>query len=263
MLKKLIKHELLKDVKLLSIYYIITIAVAIISRALSFFEGSFVLEIIGKIFNGATISMIFTVIINNVLRLWVHFKANFYGDESYLTHTLPVKRSTLYFSKIWSAIITLTGSSAVCAAALAIAHYSKENLQTIKLLLDPMAKMYDSSVIFMVVMVLLLVYVELLNTIQCGYVGIILGHRCNGGKVGMSVLIGCGVYCAESILLLLVTFLMSLVSPELKNLFITNGAIEPQTLKTLFYIVTAEYFVLNFILVLVSTKLLKKGVNVD
>ena len=34
------------------------------------------------------------------MRMWVRFRSNFYGDESYLTHTLPIKREVLYTSKI-------------------------------------------------------------------------------------------------------------------------------------------------------------------
>ncbi len=263
MLKKLLKHEILKDAKFLSIYYIITLGVAVISRLLTPIDGSLVLEIIARIFSGATISMMVAVIINNVMRLWAHFKSSMYGDEAYLTHTLPVKRSSVYFAKLLAAITTMLASFTVCVAALAIAFYSKDNLQTVKLLLDPMAEMYDSSVIYMVAMVLLLIFLELLNMVQCGYVGIVLGHRCRQGKTGMSVLFGIAVYSAGSCLLLLLAFLLSFVSTDLNNLFITQTAVDPKTLKELFYIATAGYFMLNLVMVIISNKLLKKGVNVD
>ena len=45
------------------------------------------------------------ILINNLMRTWVRFRHNLYGDESYLTHTLPVERKTIYLSKFITSII--------------------------------------------------------------------------------------------------------------------------------------------------------------
>ena len=70
-------------------------------------ENSFVVNILGEICKGAAISMMVSILINSLMRLWVRFKSNFYGDESYLTHTLPVSKSNLYLSKTLTSIIIL------------------------------------------------------------------------------------------------------------------------------------------------------------
>ena len=56
--------------------------------------------------SGTAISMMFSIVINNLMRLWVRFKNNFYGDESYLTHTLPIDKKTLYLSKTFLSVQT-------------------------------------------------------------------------------------------------------------------------------------------------------------
>ena len=96
MLKKLIKSDLKDVYKILVIFYGLSLFFAILTRLFLSIENSFIMEVIGKICSGVTISMMFNILINNLMRLWVRFKHNFYGDESYLTHTLPVDKKTLY-----------------------------------------------------------------------------------------------------------------------------------------------------------------------
>ena len=65
------------------------------------------MNIVGKVCSGVTISMIFNIIINNIMRLWARFGSNLYKDESYLTHTLPIDKKTLYLSKTLTSIIAI------------------------------------------------------------------------------------------------------------------------------------------------------------
>jgi len=78
----------------------------------------------------STVLLYFTV--NNLLRLWIRFKNTLYDDESYLTHTLPVDRKTIYLSKIVVSMITMFTSILVIVLTLFIAYYSKENMETLK-----------------------------------------------------------------------------------------------------------------------------------
>ena len=63
-------------------------------------ENSLIFNIIGNVCIGTAIAMVVNVLINNLIRVWVRFIRNSYKDESYLTHTIPVSRKTLYLSKI-------------------------------------------------------------------------------------------------------------------------------------------------------------------
>ena len=105
MLKKLLKYDLQNIYKVLIIFYSLSLFFALLTRIFLNIENSFIMNIIGQICNATTISMIFNILINNLLRLWVRFKNNFYGDESYLTHTLPINKKTLYLSKTLTAIM--------------------------------------------------------------------------------------------------------------------------------------------------------------
>ena len=61
--------------------------------------------ILDKIMSGAFISLSISVIITCLIRIWVRFNVTLYKDESYLTHTLPIKRETIYkMFTLWKGI---------------------------------------------------------------------------------------------------------------------------------------------------------------
>ena len=132
MLGKLLKYDLKNIFKFLAIFYSLALFFATLTRIFFSIENSLVMNIIAQICSGTAISMMFSILINNLMRMWVRFKHNLYGDESYLTHTLPVKKHTLYLSKSIVAVITLFTSVVVIGGTLFIAYYSKENIEILK-----------------------------------------------------------------------------------------------------------------------------------
>jgi len=177
MLKKLLKYDLQNVYKVLIVFYFLSLFFSILTRIFLSIENSFIMDIIGKICSGTTIAMIFNILINNLMRLWVRFKNNFYCDESYLTHTLPIEKKILYLSKILTSIITLFSSTLVICLSLFIAYYSKENIELIKNFLLPLAQVYDSTVVTIVLSFIFVYFLEIMNMLESGYVGIVLGHR--------------------------------------------------------------------------------------
>lgn len=263
MLRKLLKYDLQNIFKFLIIFYSLAAFFGVLTRVFFSFENSFVLNILGQITTGATISMLCSILINNLMRMWVRFKYNLYGDESYLTHTLPVEKHTHYLSKILTAVITLFTSLAVIGAVLFAAYYSKENLQLVKNLLLPLAEIYDSSILGILVAFLFVLFLEFLNILQCGFTGIILGHRMNNAKTGLSVLFGFVTFGVTQGLVLVIMFLVALFNKDFMNLFVTNTAINIDTIKIAIYIAIATYTLISILLCFVNIKLFKKGVNVD
>ena len=132
MLSKLLKYDLKWELKFLSIFYILGLFFAVLTRLFSKIDNSLFMNIVSEITRGATFSMIFSALANNILRLWVKFRQIVYGDESYLTHTLPVKKSTIYLSKILTAVISIFVSLIIIISGILILYYSKSNVIYIK-----------------------------------------------------------------------------------------------------------------------------------
>ena len=263
MLKKLLKYDLKYNSKVLVVFYILSIFFSILTRIFLNIDNSLILNIIGKICSGVTISMIFNILINNIMRLWARFHNNFYKDESYLTHTLPINKSTLYLSKVLSSIISLLVSVIVIGISLFIAYYSKENMEIVKSILLPVAKIYESSMLKILIAFLLILFLEFINILECGYTGIILGHKMPNGKTGFSILYGFGVYSVLQVFVLISLFIVALFNKDFMNLFFTNEIINLDMIKLIIYLTMIIYTVTFIIGHIVNIKLFKKGVNVD
>ena len=263
MLKNLIKYDLKSTMKFLVIFYILAIFFSVLTRIFLGIENSLIMDIIGKVFSGVTISMIFNILINGLMRLWIRFKSNFYGDESYLTHTLPVDKKTQYLSKAVCAVITTFTSFIVIALVLFIAYYSKENIELVKSILLPVATAYNSTIVKILLAFLFICFLEITNGLQAGYTGIILGHKKQGAKIGYSVLFGFITYFATQIFIVAIVFIVALFNKDIMNLFYTTEMINVDIIKLLIYLAITLYTLTLVILYFVNLKLFKKGVNVD
>ncbi len=263
MLKKLLKYDLKHMFKFLIIFYSLALFFGILTRIFFSIENSFMFNIIGEICSGAAISMMFSIVINNFMRLWVRFKQNLYADESYLTHTLPIEKKTLYLSKIITAIITMFTSIAVIGLTLFIAYYSKETIEMIKTMLLPLADAYNSTVLIILILFLFVLFLQFLNMLQCGFSGIILGHKKNNTKTFYSVLFGFLVYLASQTFILITLFLMALFNKDIMNLIFTNEMINISSTKLIIYTSIIMYTVILFVEYIINIKLFNKGVDVD
>ena len=263
MLKKLLKYDLKNKIKFLLIFYILSIFFALLTRMFFNIENSFIMNVIGQICSGVTISMMFNIIINNLMRLWVNFKQNLYGDESYLTHTLPIEKETLYLSKIISSIITTFTSIIVIALTIFIAYYSKENLETVKNMLFPLADAYNSTVMLILIVFFFILFLEFMNIIQCGFTGIILGHKRNNNKTLFSVLFGFVTFTVSQLIVLITLFIVALFNKDIMNLIFTNEMISIDSTKIIIYMSIIMYTVVLIASSFINVKLFEKGVNVD
>ncbi|MBE6140618.1 MAG: hypothetical protein E7172_03690 [Firmicutes bacterium] len=263
MLKKLLKYDLQNIYKGVIIFYLLSLFFGILTRIFFLPKNSFIINVIAQICSGTTITMFINILINNLMRLWVRFNNNFYGDESYLTHTLPIDKKTLYLSKIFASIITLFTSAMVICLTLFIAYYSQENIEFIKNLLLPLATVYESTVIVIILAVILVCILEIINILYSGYVGIVIGHKFLNNKIAFSVLFGFITYIITQIFTVLLVFIGALFNKDLMNLFYTTEFVNINTIKLCIYMAIIIYTINIIILYLVNLKLFNKGVNVD
>ena len=263
MLGKLLKHNLKDLFKNLIVFYTISIFFALLTRLFFMVENSIIMDVIAKICSGVTISMIFNILVNNTIRVWVRFKQNLYGDESYLTHTLPVKKHTLYLSKMLGMVVTLLVSTVVITLTLFIAYYSKENIQMLKQILLPVADVYGTTIVGILLAFLFIVFLEISNAVVSGFIGIILGHRMNSAKTGFSILFGFISYMVTQWAIIAMMFVVALFNKDIMNLFVTTEMMSVDLVKNVIYMAIALYSITLASGYCIGFKLFKKGVNVD
>lgn len=263
MLAKLIKYDLRNVYKPLIIFYLLGIFFSLLTRGFLAIEDSFIMNTIGKICSGVTISMIFNILINNILRMWARFIQNLYGDESYLVHTLPAKRSEVYLAKSLAAVITFVTSFAVILLTLFAAYYSKDNMEILKNFLSTLASGIDSTATAFALILFAEIFVQLLSALFCGFAGIVLGHRRNSGKVGWSVILGFAIYMASQTAALGIFFIFALINPDIMNLFTSSTLVTAEAVKGLLIYAIPTYAVLGAATATLGYLFFKKGVNVD
>lgn len=258
MLKKLLKYDLKWCYKALTIFYILSIISAVLTRIFINIDEGVLFTIIGKIMQGITITLLINILINNILRIWARVIKNFYSDEAYLTHTLPIKKDTLFLSKVLTTIITLLTSTIVMIISLLICYYSKENTEILKNILNQI----NISNITLIISTILIFYLEMLFIILSGITAIILGYKQNNNKLLKSVLFGLIIYFIMQTLILVIIFIIGLFNKEIMDLFKTNN-ITPNLLKQMLSLSTIIYIIYNIILYIIGNNTFKIGVNID
>lgn len=263
MLKKLIKYDLISNLKFISVFYVLGIVFAILTRIFFSVENSLMINILGQITTGATISMLISILINNLMRHWVRFKNTLYDDESYLIHTLPVDKKSLYLSKVISSFIVMFISILVSFLILFIAYYSYDNIELLKSMIIPLINILNSSMINIIIVLVFIFFLELFSALMCGYLGIIIGHRFNNKKVFYSIVFGFISYIVTQLIVLGVIFIIALFDNGIMALFTSNNISNLKVLNTLSYTTITLYLGLIIINAIFSIKIFKKGVNVD
>ena len=95
MLAKLLKYDLKKHVSFFLIIDALALAFAVLAR-LTISSSSAFMIFVHEFSTGAVFALAANVIVNTGFRGFAKFRLSLYGDESYLTHTLPVKASTIF-----------------------------------------------------------------------------------------------------------------------------------------------------------------------
>ena len=265
MLTRLMKYDLKKMLKFLCVFFILALFFGLLTRFFGQMKKSLAVEIIKGICNGTAISMMCSLLINCLMRSWVLFRSNLFGDESYLTHTLPVKKETHYANKAFTSAISLFCCMAGIVLVLFFTYWTQDLWNLIKVPLEAFSTYLGVPVWGMFVFLFVTLFIEFYNGIQVGFAGILLGHRLQQGKILFSVIFGFVGYMACQMATLLGMLVIALFDSEFFKLFSTNDlmAFKPSTIISASVIGCAFYALISVILFFFNTNLLKKGVNVD
>lgn len=264
MLVKLLKYDLKYMIKNMCVFYILAIFFAITTRLLSLPEKSVMIEILSRISTGCLIAMIANIIINVMMRSWVRFRDSLYKDEAYLTHTLPVTKNDLYNSKFIQTLIFFFIGFAISLLSLFIAYYTPDTWDFIKAYIKTITIGFNMSTAFFIIMAVIIIFLEIFNAIQCGFLGIILGYKRNSGKTGFSVLFGFIIYLVAQTIILGLVYVYGLFDPTVMELFKSgNISIDVNAFKALAILSSILYALMILIMSFVGKKIFNKGVNIE
>ena len=207
--------------------------------------------------------MIVSSLINSLMRLWVRFIRNVYKDESYLTHTLPVKKQEIYASKVISGVVCIFTTIIVAIVCLFICYYSEANMEVLKSLLELAATTYNTTVLKLLLLIAVVIFLEIVYALLTGYVGIILGHKSNKNKLLRSIVIGFVLYFIFQALTLGLIAIYGLFNPEVMNLINTTDIVNIEAIKSVMYAGIGIYVVYSILLYWLGQRNLNRGVDIE
>ncbi len=269
MLGKLLKYDLKWTIKIIYIFLGLGFIFAVSGRVLDLLFDSFFFDIVVKICYGTGVALSVNALVNGVIRSWSRFISNLYKDESYLTNTLPIKRSTHFLSKNLNALIIILGCFVVLVINLFIMYYSKENMEAIKTYFTSVAKTIDLPLPLFIGLIIVLLFVEIFYLVELGFFGIVLGYSHNNKKFLFSLLYASIGFIIFTLINFLILTVISFFNEDLYNLLfvsVINNAqilIEFGLLKGLMILCICLYTVYTGILYIIANAKLKKGVNID
>ena len=263
MLNKLLKYDLKYMIKNMSVFYILAVFFAILTRILFSLNQSVIVNIISQISVGCMYAMVANILINTMMRSWIRFRDSIYKDESYLTHTLPVTKNNIYNSKFIQTLVFFIFGFIVILLSLFIAYYTKERWLMLKGLINSITTGLNFNTTLFVISFMTVVFLEFFNAIQCGFFGIILGYRRNNNKLGFSVLFGFISYLLAQSIVLLLVFIVGLFDESIMNLFKSNILLDASSLKLLIILSIVIYLLVIGLMSILCKKVLNKGVNVE
>ena len=208
-------------------------------------------------------AMIANILINTMMRSWIRFRDSIYKDEAYLTHTLPVTKNDIYNSKFIQTLLFFILGFIIIILCLFITYYTKDRWLLLKDYINSITVGLNINTLLFVISMLSVIFLEVFNAIQCGFLGIILGYKKNNNKVGLSVTFGFIVYLLSQSLVLLLVFIVGLFNSNIMDLFKSNIVFTSSSFKLL-VILTIILYLLIIVLMSVICKIeFNKGVNIE
>lgn len=261
MIKYLMKYDLKRMLKILVFLYAITIGLAIITRLIAIGNNIQLLNILANVFKSLTISAMAAVLINMFVHIIMAFTTTFYKDQSYLTHTLPVKKDELLLSKYISSLIVIFCSIFVCVIAFLIMFYSPEFIQGLSDYIQATTTNFNISPIVFIMLIILVILFQICAFMSFGFTSIILGYA-NNKKRGVKGLIWFLIFYFVSMqVTLLIAIIISAITGNLQDMF--SETMSQSVFLMLIIVCIVLYAIYAVLFYFISKKLFEKGVNVD
>lgn len=257
MLSKLFKLDFKWINRYLPYFAIGSLALAGLTRLFSLWvDNAPLFQIFYNIFNSLTISAVISLLIHVFSRTITRFKHNFFKDEAYLTHTLPIEKSTLWASKFLAAEASSLLAIALSVAALLL------NPFTYDLFVPLISNFFQTDPVYTVLLFALLLLEFTFFRLSC-FNGIILAFRKKSSRTFFAILFIICFQVGFALFSLALFFLLSRLFPDLTFLFEKNKLVSFSQVKTTLIAEILVYLAGIVTSYTLGRHLLQKGIDVE
>ena len=151
----------------------------------------------------------------------------------------------------------------IIIVSLLITYYTKDRWIMIKDMIGTITTGLDFKPSFFITSMIIIIFLEVFNAIQCGFLGIIWGHKKNNNKIAYSVLYGFIAYILSQSLVLFLTYIAGLFNPTIMDLFKSNIMLDASSFKLLTILAIILYLIIIFLMSILCKKEFNKGVDIE
>ena len=269
MLGKMLKYDLKDYSKSMLPICLMLFIISIVTRIFSILENNIesLKTMFSILFGISTFIFCIVIIVSFVYCFFISIR-NYYKkvlkDEGYLTHTLPIKKSSIILSQLISSLIWILINGIIVIVTLGIAYYAKGMLNAFGQVLNTEmnSEMIVSPMVTLII-IITMVICSYISTILAIYCSMTIGHGFSNNKIGNSIIAGVIFYIAYQVL--------SVITLGAVLLF-NYGSLEaiennPTMMMNIIVQIIALAFIVNFIIGIVSYILtnynLKKRLNLE
>lgn len=216
MLGKVLKYDLKALCRYLIPLYAVLFGLGIMIRLLGFFDNVSIIAIIcGLMIVALVVLSCLSFVLNGIFSV-KYYLENLFKDEGYLTHTLPVKKGTLLFSKVLASLVTFSMTTLVLIISLIVAFYQKGLFVDVVKVLN--LSIYGMSVYEFLLFMIVYGVIGYVATILMVYAAIAIGYSRSSNKLVSSVVWGLIFYFVMEFLYLGLLGIIMIINPT----FISN-----------------------------------------
>ena len=216
MLGKVLKYDLKALCRYLIPLYAVLFGLGIMIRLLGFFDNVSIIAIIcGLMIVALVVLSCLSFVLNGIFSV-KYYLENLFKDEGYLTHTLPVKKGTLLFSKVLASLVTFSMTALVLIISLIVAFYQKGLFVDVVKVLN--LSIYGMSVYEFLLFMIVYGIIGYVATILMVYAAIAIGYSRSSNKLVSSVVWGLIFYFVMEFLYLGLLGIIMIINPT----FISN-----------------------------------------
>ena len=212
MLGKVLKYDLKALCRYLIPLYVVLLGLSMMIRFLGFFDNISVIAIICGLLIVALVMLFILSFMLAGIFLVKYYLENLFKEQGYLTHTLPVKKGTLLFSKVLASLVVFIVTALVLIVSLVIAFYQEG-------LFEEVMKGFNLSIYGMKIyefLLFMIVYgiIGYMTTILMVYASIAIGYSRSSNKLVSSVVCGLIFYFIMEFLYLGLLGIIMAINPS-------------------------------------------------
>lgn len=260
MLSKLLKYDLKSLLKTLTPLYIIMIMLAVLNRLCIITVDKLpILKIPAGFIMVFYIIMLIGIPIATFIITIIKFYNNLAKDEGYLMHTLPVTKSNLVLSKLFSYMIMMLASIAVIVLAFLIGSYSNEVSKIISEIFTLISESGKEAVIIITAIAVILGVIMQQLLI---YASIALGQKHNSNKGIFSIIYGIVLYNVNQVISAIVIFIPMIFDSNIKK-YINSDNVPDNIFNQIMFTSMALTVVLIIVYYFTTVKVMDKKLNLE